>query len=483
MKFNRTTTSTTTAAIAGLIAVIALVIGFFVIAGRGAGADDPDTTVAPAAANEQSLTVSARDTSKRALSGVAVRLLGADGTTVTSGTTGSSGEASLTFTPKAGTYVVVADEPTGYHARDDKDGGATQVGGPPCDNSYLCIYLTVTEVRNADGTTSFTVELTHVTSDQRSDLDDLWFEMTPPAAATEEETAIAVDEPDEETLIGDPVEETIDQATDESDENNDPDTAVDEPEQLGLGSICADVRHQPVDDQKSKSGIWVRGEVYGLDGGWIWVEGPTINGGEPVRIPVEGGAFEGPLGISSYGDHEIVGFELQGDDSSVPTDLLPTLAEGPGTVFPVGPEEGSVFDSECFEFAPPTAVPVLPIDEQAAAEAEVDEFLIRFVDDHTTGNVDDLLATLHPAVPLAFGESICSDYVARTVGSIVGAETVSVGLPVELDLDTPNGVVTFPEAIPFTVEFTLTDGSTVTNEANLALHDGEAHWLTRCGVD
>ncbi|MDW3214830.1 MAG: hypothetical protein R8G01_12575 [Ilumatobacteraceae bacterium] len=488
MKFNRTTAAAT-----ALIGIIALVIGFFVIAGGDdSAAGDPIVPADPT--TEQALTVSARDTSQQALSGVAVRLLDATGATVTSGTTGSTGEASLSFTPKAGTYVVVADEPTGYRARDDKDGGATQVGGPPCDNVYLCIYLTVTEVQHADGTTSLTVEIEYVTPDQHGDLDDLWFEMTPPNAAGDEETSLVVDEPSDETTADETTaDETADDETTD-DTGDDTDSATDEVAAgpPGLRQVCVDVRHAEVAEQNAASGIWVRGEVYGLDGGWIWVEGPTINGGEPVQVPVEDGAFETPLGINSYGEHELTRFDLQGADSSDPIDLLPTLDEGPGVVFPVDSDEGPVFDDECFDFdsqvdADDTAdaadEQADAADERANAEAEVEDFLIGFVDDHTTGNVDDLLATLHPSVPLAFGESVCSEYVARTAGSITGAETLSVGVPGPLDLDTPNGAITFPEAIPFTVEFTLTDGSTVTNDANLALHDGSAHWLTRCGVD
>lgn len=495
MQFNRTTTALTV-----LIATIALVIGFVVFN----GGDDNGTgePLAPAdPTTEQALAVSARDTSKRALSGVAVRLLDSTGATVTSGTTGSTGEASLSFTPKAGTYAVVADEPTGYHARDDKDGGASQVGGPPCSNVYLCIYLTVTEVRHDDGTTSFTVELTHVTSDQRSDLDDLWFEMTPPGAATEEETSLVVDEPTEEILIGDPVDETdvtdeTEDVADDGDEDaDDADEVADEAGPPGLRQVCINARHEAVAEQKAQSGIWVHGSVYGLDEGWIFVEGPSINGGDPIQVAVEGGAFETPLGINNYGDHEVTRFDVEIIGSDQPVNLLPTLAEGPGTVFPVGPAEGPIFDTECFDFAPPIDTPVLPpiddadadaddaADQQADAETAVTDFLIGFVEDHTTGNVDDLLDTLHPSVPLAFGESVCSEYVARTAGSILGAETLSVGTPTSLDLDTPSGIITFPEAIPFTVEFTLTDGSTVTNDANLALHEGSAHWLTRCGVD
>lgn len=133
-------------------------------------------------------------------------------------------------------------------------------------------------------------------------------------------------------------------------ETEDPgDEVVDE--HPGLAQFCASVRHQPIAEQNAASGVWVNGAIYGLDEGtWIWVEGPTINGGQGVELPVTDGAFEGPLGINSYGDHELTTFELRAPDAD-PIDLLPTLADGPGTIFPVDAAEGPVFDHECFDFA------------------------------------------------------------------------------------------------------------------------------------
>jgi len=78
---------------------------------------------------------------------------------------------------------------------------------------------------------------------------------------------------------------------------------------------------------------------------------------------------------------------------------------------------------------------------------------------------------------------VCTRYVERTTGSIAGATVVEVGQIGPLEMNTPAGPIGFPESIPFTVEFTLTDGSSMTNEAHLPLHDGAVHWLTTCGVD
>ena len=500
------------AALVSVIATITLGVGFFIFS-SGTGSTAPASP-----STEQSITVSARDTSGAALRGVSVRLVGAGNKTITSGTTTAGGEVSLTFDPEPGTYVVTADEPTGYHANDDKDGGASDVNGLNCSNVYLCIYLTATEVRHDDGTTSVTVTLSYVRPEQVNDLDDLWFEMTPPgAAAVEEESFVEVGGSDD-ILIGQPADDVLTETDGGTDDipvvGSDDEVQVGGPEggdlfercvpaPPGLGHLCVNTLHQPVTGQNSESGIWVRGEVYGLAGGWIWVEGPTINNGDPLQITVENGLFDAPLGINQYGDHPIKRFELQSGDPGIPSvDLLPILEQGPGTVFPVDADEGPIFDDECFDFDPPVVDEVTgevsdeapaptpdQSDEQQAAQAlgeaqvRVDTFLEAFVDDHVTGDAQALLATLHPSVPLAFGEQACTEYVIGTTGSITGATALTVGPPTSIELDTPNGPITFPDAVPFTVEFTLGDGSAVVNDAHLAQHDGESRWLTTCGFD
>ena len=136
------------------------------------------------------------------------------------------------------------------------------------------------------------------------------------------------------------VDETADDAADPSVQADPNDVAV------GLSSLCITVVHD-----ETNSGIWVRGGVSGLEEGWIWVEAPTVNGGEPVQDPVEAGVFEGPLPIVQYGDHEVTRFELvPGGPDPMPVDLMPVLLDGPGAVFPVDADEGPVFDSECFDF-------------------------------------------------------------------------------------------------------------------------------------
>ncbi|MEO1059816.1 MAG: Ig-like domain-containing protein [Actinomycetota bacterium] len=498
MNRNRTLAATLT-----FVAVVALALGtFFALGGSGT-----DAALAPDGGTEQQLTVTARDTQQQPLSGVDVRLLDSTDTAVATGTTRGNGEATLSFTPAAGDYAVVATAPKGYASRDDKDGGSSHQGSPTCDDVFLCIYLTATV--GQDG--SVLVKIPDVTVDQQQDLDDLWFKLAPPIAPVEDESQTAGDPSDDDLLLGDPSDDVLigggdDILGDPSDDvliggdglfgGGDDVLGDPVPEAPGLRQLCFDVVHQPVAEQGAASGIWVRGEVYGLEGGWIWVQGPTLNGGEPIEVPVVDGRFDGPLGINSYGDHPVERFELLPEgDGAEPIDLLPTLNDGPGNVVPVTGAEGPAFEQGCFDFdapvletpaaelpaadAPaPAPVPVAPVlDGRQTVEA----FLDGFIADHATQDVDGLLDTLHPAIPLAFGETECVDYVTRTTGSLAAAEVGSVGALTDVDLDSPAGPITIPDVLPFEVEFTLTDGSTMSSEANLALLDGEPHWLTRCG--
>ena len=118
----------------------------------------------------------------------------------------------------------------------------------------------------------------------------------------------------------------------------------------GLRRLCLDTRHSPVDGQDSASGIWVEGEVYGLPPGtWIWVEAPTINNGDPVGIPVAGDSFEGGLGINAYGEHPIESFGIGDENGIGPVDVADAVNDLLPGVPTVGPDEGPLFDEECFD--------------------------------------------------------------------------------------------------------------------------------------
>lgn len=487
MNFNRKYIS-----IFGVIGIVMVALGIFLFSTNSSGSTapaDPDTA--------QALTVKARDTAQQPLRGVAVALLDSNFNEVDSGTTRTNGEVELTFNPKAGTYMVRADEPTDYKGTDDKDGGASQVTGPNCSNVYLCIYLTATDVRDKAGNTSTTVELTHVKPEQVGELDDLWFEMTPPSSNAEDESAVAIDDQDADVLIGDPDDDVLiggpsddviggpgnDVLIGDSDDNV--------PADPRLGRICVNVNHTEVVDQNSPSAILIRGEIFHIESGTVVVESPTVNGGAPVEIPVSNGQFDGPLGINQFGDHELTRFELNRNDPNAgPVDFLPTLLGGPGTIFTVTANEGPAFESECFNFEAPTNDPAegataeeLEEQIQAANEATVGEFVSTFVQHHVDGDVQALLDTLHPAVPLVFGDESCDEYVARTTGSITGAKILEVWPMTQIELDSADGPVVFTDAIPFTVEFDLPDGGSTVNEANLVLHEDVPHWLTRCGFE
>lgn len=154
------------------------------------------------------------------------------------------------------------------------------------------------------------------------------------------------------------------------------------------------------------------------------------------------------------------------------------VAQTPEVVAPVvEPEvvEPHVAASESVEDVPVTK-------SAERHRSTVAEFLDGFVDAHARGDVERLNETLHPSIRLAFGAETCLSYIEETVGSITAAMLVDVGTPKPLEMDTPHGPIGFEQAIPFTVDFITADGATVTNPANLPLHEGEVHWLTTCGV-
>ena len=248
----------------------------------------------------------------------------------------------------------------------------------------------------------------------------------------------------------------------------------------GLQSLCSSVVHGD-----ASSDVWLNGKVSNLQDGWIFAEGPTFNGGEPVEIPISDGSFDASLPIMHYGDHELTRFELGWADAPSPQNLLPTLAEGPGVIFPVGSAEGSIFDEECIEFGQEALESNHEMFESEMPDAErvTNEFILGFVGDHITGDVAHLQQTLDPAIRLAYGDDVCTEYIARTAGSLTGATVIAVGTAQPLDMNTPSGPINFPEAIPFTVEFEVADGSTFVNDGHLPIRDGAPHWLTTCGVE
>ncbi len=117
------------------------------------------------------------------------------------------------------------------------------------------------------------------------------------------------------------------------------------------------------------------------------------------------------------------------------------------------------------------------------SEAMIDSFFERFIAAHENRDADHLIETLHPAIPEAFGAQVCSDYVRNTTGSLAGFEILSIGQPGTVELDTPSGTIVIEDTHAFSIEFTLNDGSTFLNDANLGLVDGEPNWPTRCGVN
>lgn len=301
-------------------------------------------------------------------------------------------------------------------------------------------------------------------------------------------------------------------------ESSDPDDAIDflddDPfatyNQAILDSVCLTKEHAD-----TESYAVVDGKISNVEDGSMYLEGPTFNGGVGIEIPVTAGVFNARLPVTVYGDHEITRFELTtGGPGGPPVDLMPSMLAGPGTVLPIGPGDGPIFDQECIEFTPAELAGIDEVFEEEAngvdtgapvadgdvapdandamfeqqrlteeAARTVTEFMNGFVEDHRSGDAANLQETLHPAIRLAYGDDVCSEYIDRTAGSISGVTIVAVGVPQSLDMNTPSGPINFPQAIPFTVEFEVTDGSTFVNDGHLPLHDGGAHWLTTCGVE
>ncbi len=282
---------------------------------------------------------------------------------------------------------------------------------------------------------------------------------------------------------------------------------------FGVQQMCFDVQHQPVGEQNAASGIWVSGTVYGMpEGTWIWVQGSSVNDGDPIEIPIVDDVFEGPLGINAYGDHEIAAFELRDGLGNTLVDVLPQLDSGPGSTVTVGPDEGAPFSEPCFDLEPvfvdgaghqtldPTGgsiEPVVPVepseptegaDETATAEPLDPAGLAQgyfhvFAELHVRGDSDALIAGMYPRMRDAFGSETCDEYIRSTTGSITTATVTRVGDVGPLTINAPGGPLEIERALPVGVDFVLTDGRVVPNDANLVIDGGEIFWLTQCGVE
>ena len=79
------------------------------------------------------------------------------------------------------------------------------------------------------------------------------------------------------------------------------------------------------------------------------MKAPTVNDGEPVGIPVEGESFEAGLGINVYGEHPIDSFGIGDENGIGPVDVADDLNGLLPGVPTVGPDEGPLFDDECFD--------------------------------------------------------------------------------------------------------------------------------------
>ncbi len=248
------------------------------------------------------------------------------------------------------------------------------------------------------------------------------------------------------------------------------------------GRVCLNTVHQPADGQQSRSRVDTNGEILGApDGSIVIVEGPTFNMGQPIEIPIVDDAFTGQLGINEIGAHPFDRFEVVYPDARPPVDLIEATRgwgftlDDPGAV--VGPGEGPVFDDECVDLHS-YRLPEPMADGEM--RARVSQILSRFVDGHRNGDVPALAQTLSPAVPAHFGDAVCLDYLARTVGSVVDVDLVSIDARGAFVLDTVSGPVEFDDVVTATVDLTTTAGRQ-TQQINLPVNpDDSLSWLTHC---
>lgn len=290
-----------------------------------------------------------------------------------------------------------------------------------------------------------------------------------------------------DTIDGLPGDDVIDGSSSDDDDIiiDDPDhpedldpVLIEEP----AGRVCLNTVHLPADGQQSLSRVEPSGEILGApDGSIVVVEGPTFNLGQPVEIPILDDGFAGQLGISQQGHHPFERFEVVYPDGRPPVDLIEATRSGgftlddPGPL--VGPGEGPLFDNECVDLHSYRYVESLSDEE---LRAEVSALLSQFVESHRNGDVSALAQSLAPAVPGHFGEAVCLDYLARTVGTVVDIDLVSIDSRGTFVLETTSGPIGFDDVVTATVDLTTTAGRQ-TQQINLPVNaDDSLSWLTQC---
>lgn len=123
---------------------------------------------------------------------------------------------------------------------------------------------------------------------------------------------------------------------------------------------------------------------------------------------------------------------------------------------------------------PPTATPVPPL-----GEADVRAFVDQLVVAVQTGDLETLVAALHPATLNRYGEAACRAHLATFVDPTFGIEVTEVQAPAAWDYTTDGLTTSIPDA--WAVPGTRTQGGVpVALTFHFAPWDGTVRWFTDC---
>lgn len=140
------------------------------------------------------------------------------------------------------------------------------------------------------------------------------------------------------------------------------------------------------------------------------------------------------------------------------------------------PDDSPVELGEFVETAPSA------VDASGSHEMQALRFVHRFDAAHASGDLEFLVAMLHPAAEATFGQQRCLEYTRATMGSVQNMTVIEIGEPTTFVLPTPGGELEFVDAIPVSAEWINTqNGETDIGSFHIVPADGQLHWLTTCG--
>lgn len=473
-----------TVLIAGTIGAAAILGGFFLVQ-----SGDTDSPAAATATTDQEVAITALEhlTDKK-LAGVKVRVIDLAGATVgKQDTTDSQGLATV-IVPGATdtTYRIVAIAPDEtWEATVDTD-GSSSFGSIACADILgtfdpdTCIYMH----RDAAGTLTMP-NRGNGSQAGISRVGDATFRFDTPKTTTTEPIGEQT-EPIEETRIGDdPAGEPVDEVAtedesettssdqdgpdhDDADENTDAageDISTAEPvteTETETFQVCASFAHvSPDDAPRFPSRIEVDVDA-GPERRDLVMTIPGANDGQPVVIDVS--TDTSVFGISSYGDYKIGNVVLDGNDVTSAFAALATITvdDEPATVW-----------CNTIETAQPTEV--------ASITDTVTTFVAGFSAAHESGDVDALLAGLHPTAREAFGAEACDNHVRNTAGLISDIEIIGLGDPTPYVLATPTAEIVFDSAVRVDANWTENGQRVEGIRFHVVTEADSVHYLSTCG--